>query len=129
MNTHLTPEQCVEAAEAPRAEYQAHIDECASCARQVADLHRLMADVTLAADVPEPSPLFWEHLSARVREAVDAAPAPMPWWRAQWRPIAATAGVLSVVAIIAVMKVPALRRDAVPASEVTSAAVTETVVD
>ena len=27
-------------------------------------------------DVPEPSPLFWDHLSARVRRAVDAEGAP-----------------------------------------------------
>jgi len=32
-------------------------------------------------DVPEPSPLFWEHVSARVRDAIAAegTPQPAPW--------------------------------------------------
>lgn len=122
-NIHLTPEQCVEAAESARTEFQAHLTTCAHCAMQVAEMQRLMADVSLAAEVPEPSPLFWNHLSARVREAVDAEPAPMSWWRAQWRPLAAIAGVLGVIAIVAVMKAPMWSRDAAP---VTVAALAET---
>ena len=32
------------------------------------------------ADVPEPSPLFWEHLSQRVHDAVAAEPVPSRSW-------------------------------------------------
>ena len=58
----------------------------------------LVARVTQALDVPEPSPLFWEHFPDRVRAAVAAAPPePVParaWWR---RPVTALALVASLV--------------------------------
>lgn len=56
----------------------------------------LIERVTQALDVPEPSPLFWEHFPERVRAAVAAAPpAPAPaWWR---RPVAALALAASLV--------------------------------
>lgn len=44
------------------------------------DLEQRVAN---ALDVPEPSPLFWEHFPGRVRAAIAAAP-PSPavvWWR------------------------------------------------
>jgi anti-sigma factor RsiW len=46
-----------------------HLSECDRCRRQFAGLREMMAAAT-STDVPEPSPLFWEHLSARVQEAV-----------------------------------------------------------
>ena len=46
------------------------------------ELDDLSARVSEAMDVPEPSPLFWEHFPARVRAAVAAEPAPrIVWWR------------------------------------------------
>ncbi|MBP6716156.1 MAG: ABC transporter substrate-binding protein, partial [Acidobacteria bacterium] len=62
MNRHLTPEQFVDAVEqAPAipADRQAHLAVCQQCAEQLAEMQSLMADVTIAGDVPEPSPLFW----------------------------------------------------------------------
>jgi hypothetical protein len=42
----------------------------------------LVERVANALDVPEPSPLFWEHFPERVRTAVDAVPVEAPaWWR------------------------------------------------
>src|SRR5689334_13377184 len=35
-------------------------------------------------DVPEPSPLFWDHLSQRVRTAVASEPVPQPRWAVNW---------------------------------------------
>jgi hypothetical protein len=53
-------------------------------------------------DVPEPSPLFWEHLSRRVADAV-ATPAPVrrPWlgWLSQ--PSSAWAAGLAALALVA----------------------------
>ena len=35
--------------------------------------------------MPEPSPLFWDHLSSRVHDAVAAEGQPRaPWWRIDW---------------------------------------------
>jgi hypothetical protein len=56
-----------------------HLSGCDRCRREFADLREMMADAT-STDVPEPSPLFWEHLSARVQEAVaQGVPAPGEW--------------------------------------------------
>jgi hypothetical protein len=46
----------------------AHLDDCALCRAQ-ADQLRATLDGT-ALDIPEPSPLFWEHFSAQVRDRV-----------------------------------------------------------
>ena len=56
-------------------------DEIDAVLREVADI-----------DVPEPSPLFWDHFGARVNRAIDAAPATRPWWRSPgyaWLAVAA----------------------------------------
>jgi anti-sigma factor RsiW len=104
MTSHLTPEQFVDALERPMpADRQAHLAVCDECATSLAEMQALMTEVTLASEVPEPSPLFWDHLSARVREAVDAVPAPLPWWRTSWRTFAVIGGALSAVVIAFVM--------------------------
>ena len=58
--------------EAPR---QAHLASCRSCRTDVDALGRVLARVR-AVDVPEPSPLFWDHLAARVGDAIAREPAP-----------------------------------------------------
>ena len=105
MTSHLTPEQFVDALDRPLSEdRKAHLAVCGACADELAEMRRVIADVGVAGDVPEPSPLFWDHFSERVREAVDAVPEPLPWWRAGWRPVLAFAGVLGVVVIAAVLR-------------------------
>ena len=46
------------------------------------ELDDIVDRVSNALDVPEPSPLFWEHFPGRVRAAVQAEPAAAParWW-------------------------------------------------
>lgn len=99
---HLTSAEFVDLAEGVRAAASApHLAECDRCRRQLADVRGMMA-AAAASDVPEPSPLFWDHLSARVREAVAGEPPPRStafpgsWW---WR---AAAG-MAVSAMIAVV--------------------------
>ena len=78
---------------------QAHLTSCPSCRTDVETLGRVLARVR-AVDVPEPSPLFWDHLAARVGDAIAREPAPVPdrgWWspRLAWAAVAvvvATAG-------------------------------------
>jgi hypothetical protein len=64
----------------------------------------LIDEIKAAGDVPEPSPLFWHHLSARVRDAVSAEPAPGPRWMAYWRPVLAAAGTVAVVATVVLLQ-------------------------
>ena len=85
---HLTPDQFVDLAEGTQPEAsQPHLASCEPCRRQLADVRAMMSAAAAGADgagnnvVPEPSPLFWDHLSARVREAVDAEHARPQSWR------------------------------------------------
>ena len=69
--THLTHDELLDAAESPRApsQHAAHLDGCATCRDEVESLRVVLAR---AADdrVPEPSPLFWDHFSTRVSDAI-----------------------------------------------------------
>jgi hypothetical protein len=46
-----------------------HLAACEVCRAQVREL-RAMMSAAQEVDVPEPSPLFWDHLSSRVSRAV-----------------------------------------------------------
>ena len=82
---HLSPEELVDAAEGTRTDASLpHLAECDLCRRELADLRRTMT-VAAAAGVPEPSPLFWQNLSAHIGERIDAESA-RPWWQAWIRP-------------------------------------------
>jgi hypothetical protein len=82
---HLSPEEFVDAAEGTRPESSLpHLAECDRCRRELADLRRTMA-VAVDVDVPEPSPLFWDSLSARIGERIDGL-ADRSWWQAWIRP-------------------------------------------
>jgi len=60
---------------------RAHLDACRTCAARAVVVRETLHDVR-APDVPEPSPLFWDHFSLRVRDAVrHTRPDPVPWWR------------------------------------------------
>jgi hypothetical protein len=67
---HLTAAQLVDVAEgAATASSQRHVRSCDACQRHVTDLQTAMLAVA-GMDAPEPSPLFWDHLSSRVHDAV-----------------------------------------------------------
>jgi len=73
---HLQPDELVDLAEGTQAEASApHLAACEACRRQLADLKAMMS-AAADVDMPEPSPLFWDHFSNRVRDAVAAEPAP-----------------------------------------------------
>ena len=71
---HLTPAQLVDLIEGVLpAERAAHVGACARCRQQADELRAVMCEAR-EVDVPEPSPLFWDHLSQRVRDACGAEP-------------------------------------------------------
>jgi hypothetical protein len=101
--THLSPEQLLDVADGTRSGGELpHLQSCAMCARQVADLRAAMG---AAADVsvPDPSPLFWDHLSARVRDAIaDEEPAALrraAWLGHGWLRLAAAAAAAAALVI------------------------------
>jgi hypothetical protein len=98
---HLSPEELVDLAEGARLEASApHLRSCDACRRHVADLRSAMT-AAAAVEAPEPSPLFWEHFSARVHGAVAAEgtpPAGRVWWKSL--PWAAAAGLATAAAVV-----------------------------
>jgi hypothetical protein len=69
---HVNAEELVDIAEGTRPESSApHLATCEPCRAQLHELRAMMSEVG-GVGVPEPSPLFWDHLSRRVSEAVAA---------------------------------------------------------
>ncbi len=113
MSTHLSRDVLIELAEAEalRAEQRraetvhGHMAVCGQCRRAFEDAR---AALLLARDVeiPEPSPLFWDHFSARVRDAVASGEAAHDARRAGvvpggWRAVIVSACVVLVLVAIA----------------------------
>ena len=97
---HLSPEEFVELAEGSlTAVRTVHVDECARCREEASALGAVMGEAR-DVEVPEPSPLFWDHLSNRIREAVaeeGVRPSGSVWARAGgWR-LAVLASAVAVV--------------------------------
>lgn len=97
-----------------------HLSECDRCRREFSALQETMS-AAAAGPIPDPSPLFWEHLSARVSESV-AREAPgsgeLPgreslftyWW------VRAAAGVATAALVIAAAVALGSRSSAPPPS-------------
>jgi hypothetical protein len=114
--SHLTPEELIDLVEGTeagdpidRSVLTGHLASCAECRRQFEDM-RVMLAAAAETPVEEPSPLFWDHLSARVREAVAAESASRHSWRdrlgslvsvSQWRWTASAAALAVVVVAVA----------------------------
>jgi hypothetical protein len=86
---HLTPEELIDLAEGARAgAAEPHLQSCEDCRHQIDALRKVMSAVADAPGTPgidvEPSPLFWDHLSQRVREAIAAEEEPVSRF-AGWR--------------------------------------------
>jgi hypothetical protein len=107
---HLSQAELVDLIEESPALPPARVQHFETCARCRAEGEALRAALGLAAadDVPAPSPLFWDHFSTRVSEAVRRETPPtgtlgnMRWLR---RPLApwATAGTVTVLAILTIV--------------------------
>lgn len=107
---HLTKAELIDLLESspalPAARLR-HATTCAEC-RAEADALRSVLALTVTDDAPSPSPLFWEHFSSRVSEAVrDEGPAaedaPARGWLRQ--PLArwAAAGTMAALVILTVV--------------------------
>ena len=98
--THLSPAQAVDVAAGSAA--PALIAHAASCERCRAEVESLLEAVRLASEdpPPDPSPLFWPHLAARIGEAVRREQAPAPNWRPWlWRLVPAGSLAALVLAV------------------------------
>jgi hypothetical protein len=103
MTPCLTPDEFVDLLDgALPAERRAHVDTCAACQATAADVREALAAAE-SLEVPEPSPLFWPAINARVRSAIADDAATARGWRAWLRldvlvPIAGLALVVMAIA-------------------------------
>jgi hypothetical protein len=100
MTQHLRPEEFVDALDGVFEPAQRdHLQSCDECRTE---LEALQVTRLEAINVPtsEPSPLFWEHFSARVEGATrDLDASPRRWWQIDWRPIGAVATAAGALAL------------------------------
>jgi hypothetical protein len=104
---HLTADELVDLVEGSTKDADVpHLAACESCRHQLGDLRTAMTNAA-SVDVPEPSPLFWHHFSARVREAVASEATPHSGWWRRWLSWPGVMAPLSVVAaaVIAIVAV------------------------
>src|SRR5262245_246107 len=97
---HLNEEELIDLAEGTRAESSSpHLASCEACRRQLKDLRAMMTEAA-EVHVPEPSPLFWDHLSSRVREVIaqENSEASEPWIN-RWVWWLMPAGALAAIAV------------------------------
>ena len=105
--THLTDEQIADAATGGLAASQAaHLSVCAACAAKVRELEAVVREVA-AVDVPEPSPLFWQHFTRNVKDGIDEPQTIRAGWRLPWVAAWATATVVVISLITLLVLRPA----------------------
>jgi hypothetical protein len=106
--THLGPSEFVDAAEGTLDSRRLqHVETCASCRHELDTLKSVMREAG-QGPISEPSPLFWDHFSARVRQAiaVETARAEASWWPRTWRwQAAAPLGALAVLVLLIVASI------------------------
>ena len=123
MTTHFRDTEFVEFADGTLAPSRAgHLDTCARCRAQAEEVAAAIREVS-KVEMPEPSPLFWDHFSARVREQVaHEVPEPAGWWSSvgvrALVPFVAALAVL--IAFASTVLVPRVTRSAPPAGELAS---------
>jgi hypothetical protein len=111
MMPHLDDVELVDAVDGLlSAQRGAHLQQCERCAGRLASLRGTLSGLQRAnpVGVPEPSPLFWEHFSRRVHEAVHNGAAPArarAWWRQpRVAALSAAASVLIAAAAMVMVK-------------------------
>ena len=126
MTTHLSPQEFIDAVDGALASDRAeHLEGCDACRGEVVALQTAVRDAVSGADLPEPSPLFWNHFSERVRAAtrVEPLPAGRHGWFTGWRAVLAMGTMAAAVAVAVTLQVR--RPQVAPASP--SAVVSENV--
>lgn len=121
---HLSPAEFVDAADNALAPSRAaHLAACGRCRERLADVRGALA-ASRTDDVPEPSPLYWQHMTARVRERLTGETIESGWrasWRA-WLSARTLVPVASAVAVVAAVVVAGQMVARTPERSLTGAA-------
>jgi hypothetical protein len=103
MTPCLSPDEFVDLLDGTlAADRRAHLDTCGACRTTAADVREALTAAE-ALEVPEPSPLFWPAINARVQSAIADDATNARGWRAWLRldvlvPIAGLALVVMAIA-------------------------------
>jgi hypothetical protein len=125
--THLSEEHLLELLDGGTSE-ASHLESCAACREKLDTLRQMMALVR-DDQVSEPSPLFWQHFSERVRLAIDddsggEESLSVRWWtRGGWRWALAGVAAVLIATLVVVTSTRTERTDLVenrPASSAPS---------
>jgi hypothetical protein len=102
--SHLSHDELLAAAEGEAAPRE-HLEACASCRAEVEALAAVLREAA-SAEVPEPSPLFWQHFQARVTAAVNEEP--VGFWRLwpAWRVVVPALAVLVLIVLAGRLRSP-----------------------
>ena len=112
--SHLSPETIVDLLDGTVAEADIpHLGSCDACRNQLVQL-RATLQMAAIAGVPEPSPLFWDHLASRIREDVwheAEQPAEAAGWTgvlrfSWWRFAGLASAVGAAVALVVSLQTP-----------------------
>lgn len=103
--THLTSDELIDAMEEVlAAERRAHLDACPECRRQMDGLAGVLREAR-QAETPEPSPLFWQHLSANINAEIDKQLAgAWPQWL-RWQ-VLLPLGAVAMIILVLMASVP-----------------------
>jgi hypothetical protein len=102
VTAHLSPSECIDALDgALTAVRRAHLEECPQCRAELSTLADTARSVE-PTDVPDPSPLFWDHQAARIAAAIAAEPAPKGAWlpRMAWGGVGAAAVIAGLIVLM-----------------------------
>jgi hypothetical protein len=95
MGAHVPDGRLLEVLEGIGAADRRHVEGCAQCQARLAEARDGLA-LALDAEVPEPSPLYWESLRRQVSRAVEREGQRRPaFWRVSFGPALAAAAVLA----------------------------------
>jgi hypothetical protein len=97
---HLTPDELVDILEsgAIAETVRSHVAGCETCRARIDEISAVLTEARNVV-VPEPSPLYWERLSDRVRLAVavePVEPAPLTQWL-QWPVLVPLTGLAAII--------------------------------
>ena len=105
MTQHLRPEEFVDALDGLlEPARRDHLETCEACRTELADIQAAHLE---AIEVPilDPSPLFWDHFSARVQGATrNLDVSPRRWWQIDWRPVGALATAAGALALVLTLR-------------------------
>jgi hypothetical protein len=105
--THLTETQFIDVLETGvpvDSRLASHLAVCEACQAALAELTGGLADAR-AVTLPEPSPLFWDHFSRRVRAATSQETAAgQAGWRHLWQPLVGATLAVATLALLVVFR-------------------------